>query len=229
MLIGFSDGSPSQYQRIHELLREHYPLQRDESDFQTSPAHEQALQDGQNPAHYEKWKQYLKNVKAKRKGVLWVSSASFTMVLPALEGAFTLRREKIGRVVYRRTFRVFLSLIGNFYAMFGQDEVLVEAGENAGANNTAVAFDPVLYPTPLDIYEKWFFLFQDAMAEAYPGYEFVPYRTLRYRLKDISTGLQGAEGRAQSLFQALFSAEDINPCRIQIDLTKHPFEQGEFE
>jgi hypothetical protein len=228
MMIGFSDGSPSQYQRIHELLRAHYPLQQDDFNFQRT-AHEQALLAGQDPVRYEKWKQYLKSVKAKTKGVLRVAPASFTIILPALEGAFTLKREKIGRMIYRRTFRVFLSLLGNFYAMFGQDEVLVEAGEHSGANSAAVAFDPVLYPTPLDIYEKWFYLFRDAMAEAYPGYEFVPYRTLRCRLKDISTGLQGVEGSAQSLFQALFSAEDINRYRIQIDFTKHPFEQGEFE
>lgn len=171
----------------------------------------------------------MQSVKAKAKGVLRVSPASFTVVLPALEGAFTLKREKIGRVVYRRTFRVFLSLIGNFYAMFGQDEVLVEAGEHSGANSSAVAFDPVLYPTPLDIYEKWFFLFRESMAGAYPGYEFVPYCTLRSRLKDVSTGILGADGRVQTLFQALFSGEDINPYRIQIDRNKHPFEQGEFD
>lgn len=229
MMIGFSDGSPSQYQRIHELLRAHYPLQQDEFDFQTSALHGQALLAGQDPAHYEKWKQYLQSVKAKTKGVLRVSPASFTIMMPALEGTFTLRREKIGRVVYRRKFRVFLSLLGNFYAMFGQDEILVEAGENAGANNSAVAFEPVLYPTPLDVYEKWFFLFRDAMAEAYPGYEFVPYHTLRYRLKDVSTGVLGPEGSAQSLFQALFAGEDINAYRTQIDFTRHPFEQGEFD
>ncbi len=228
-MIGFSDGSPSQYQRIHELLRTHYPPQLDELNFQTNAMHEQALLAGQDPAHYEKWKQYLQSVKAKTKGVLRVSPASFTSMLPALEGAFTLRREKIGRVVYRRKFRVFLSLLGNFYAMFGQDEILVEAGENAGANNRAVIFEPVLYPTPLDVYEKWFFLFRDAMAEAYPGYEFVPYHTLRYRLKDVSTGVLGPEGSAQSLFQALFSGEDINAYRTQIDRNKHPFEEGEFD
>jgi len=229
MMIGFSDGSPSQYQCIHELLRAHYPPQQDDFNFQLSTAHEHALLAGQDPAHYEKWKQYLQSVKAKTKGVLRVSPASFTLVLPALEGAFTLRHEKTGRVVYRRTFRVFLSLLGGFYAMFGQDEVLVEAGESAGANTTAVAFDPMLYPTPLDIYEKWFFLFRDTMAEAYPGYEFVPYHTLKYRLKDVSTGVLGAEGKAQSLFQAFFSAEDINSYRTQIDFGKHPFEQGEFD
>lgn len=229
MLIGFGDGSPSQYQRIHELLRAHYPPQSNEFDFQMSAAHEQALKAGQNPAHYEKWKQYLQSVKAKTKGVLRVSPASFTIMLPALEGTFTLKREKIGRVVYRRTFRVFLSLLGNFYAMFGRDEVLVEAGEHSGANNVAVAFDPVLYPTPLDIYEKWFYLFRDAMADAYPGYEFVPYHTLRYRLDTISTGISGSEGKPQSLFQALFAGEDINAYRIQIDHTKHPFEEGEFD
>jgi hypothetical protein len=229
MMIGFSDGSPSQYQRIHELLRTHYPPQQDDFNFQVSAACEQALLEGQNPVHYEKWKQYLQSVKAKAKGVLRVSPASYTIVLPALEGAFTLKREKIGRVVYRRTFRVFLSLLGNFYAMFGQDEVLIEAAEHSGANNSAVGFDPVLYPTPLDIYEKWFFLFREAMAEAYPGYEFVPYHTLRHRLKDISTGVLGSEGMAQSLFQALFSGEDINPYRIQFDRNKHPFEETEFE
>jgi hypothetical protein len=229
MMIGFSDGRPSQYQRIHELLRAHYSPQQDNFNFEVSAAHGQALLEGQNPVHYEKWKHYLQSVKAKMKGVLRVSPASYTIMHPALEGVFTLKREKIGRVVYRRTFRVFLSLLGDFYAMFGQDEVFIEAGEHLGANNRAVAFDPVLYPTPLDIYEKWFFLFREAMAEAYPGYEFVPYHTLTYRLKDISTGIFSAEGRAQTLFQALFSGEDINPYRTQIDPNKHPFDQSEFE
>lgn len=229
MMIGFSDGSPSQYQRIHELLRTHYPLQQDEADFQISAVHEQALAEGRNPAHYEKWKLYLKAVKAKAKGTLYVSPTSWAIILPALEGTFTLKREKMGRAVYKRTFRVSLSLIGNFYTMFGQDEVVINAAEEPKAGKKAVAFGPVLYPTPFDIYEKWFFLIRETMAETYPGYEFVPYRTLRYRLKDISTGLLGAEGMAQSVFQALFSGEDINPYHIQTDFSKHPFEQGEFE
>ena len=150
-------------------------------------------------------------------------------MLPAVEGTFTLKLEKMGRAVYKRTFRVFLSLIGNFYTMFGQDELVIQAAEEPKTSNKAVSFSPVLYPTPFDIYEKWFFLIRETMAEIYPGYEFVPYRTLRYRLEDISTGFRGTEGMPQSLFQALFSGEDINPYHTQIDFSKHPFEQGEFE
>lgn len=229
MMTGFSDDSPSQYQRIHELLRAHYPFQQDEFDFQITAVHEQASVESRNPVHYEKWKQYLQRVKAQAKGVLRVSPASATIMLPALEGTFTLRREKMGRVVYKRKFRVFLSLIGSFYTMFGQDEVLIEAAEALGTNNEVVSFAPVLYPMPLDIYEKWFFLIRETLIDVYPGYEFVPYSILRHRLKDIATGFLGAEGMPQSLFQALFSAEDINAYCTQEDRNRRPFEYGEFE
>ena len=229
MMIGFSDGKPSQFRRIHELLRMHYPLQDDEFNVKISAAHEQALEEAQQPAHHEKWKLYLKSTKAKMKGTLRVSPASPTFLLPALEGLFTLKREKAGRVVYKRKFRVFLSLIGNFYTMFGQDEVHIEGDDQPGVDNESAMFQPVLYPTPYGIYRPWFSLIKETLTEEYPGYEFVPYHTLRHRLKDISTGYNGAEGMPQSLFQALFSPEDINPYLTVIDRRKSPFEEGDFD
>jgi hypothetical protein len=230
MMIVFSDGSKSQYQRIHELLLTYYPLQKDEGRFETSIALEQALAEKENPVHQEKWKLYLKGVKARTKGTLRFSPSEFgTIMMPALGGNFTLKREKAGRIVYKRRFKVYLSLIGKFYTMFGHDEVFIEAVEQPKADVDFVTFEPVLYPIPLDIYEPWFFLIRDTMAETYPGYEFVPYHTLRYRLKDISTGYNGFEGTAQSLFQALFSVEDINPYRTRVNLKKNPFELGEFD
>ncbi len=230
MLIGFGDGSKSQYQRIHELLLIHYPFQKDEGNFGTSAALDRALADKENPVHQEKWKLYLKSVKAKTKGVLRFSPSEFgTIMMPSLGGNFTLKREKAGKMVYKRRFKVYLSLIGKFYTMFGQDEVFIEAIEQPKAYADFVSFEPVLYPMPFDIYEPWFYLIRDTMAGAYPGYEFVPYHMLRYRLKDISTGYNGAEGAAQSLFQALFSTEDINPYRTRVNLQKHPFEYNEFD
>jgi hypothetical protein len=229
MMIGLSDGKPSQLQRIHELLLTHYPLQVDEWDFKISAAHEQALKEGQHPAHHEKWKLYLKGAKTKMKGTLRVSSASLPHLLPALEGIFTLKREKVGKVVYKRKFRVFLSLIGNFYTMFGQDEVSIEDDNQPGLDNQSVTFQPVLYPAPYGIYRPWFSLIKETLTEAYPGYEFVPYHTLRYRPKDVSTGYSGAEGTPQSLFQALFSPEDINPYLTVTDHKMMSFEEGEFD
>ena len=229
MMIGLGDGKPSQFQRIHALLLTHYPLQEDEWNFKISAAHKQALEEAQQPAHHEKWKHYLNGVKAEAKGTLRVSATSWPHLLPVLEGLFTLKREKVGKVVYKRKFRVFLSLIGNFYTMFGQDEVSVETGDPTGGDAETVAFQPVLYPTPYAIYEKWFPLVKETLVKAYPGYEFVPYHTLRHRLKDVSTGFMGAEGTPQSVFQALFSTEDITPYLTVIDHKKSPFAEGEFD
>jgi hypothetical protein len=229
MLMGFSDDSKSQYQRIHELLLTYYPFQKDEENFETSAAFKRALVDKEDPTHQEKWKFYLESVKAKTRGVLRFSASEFgTIMMPALGGNFTLKREKAGKMVYKRRFKVYLSLIGKFYTMFGQDEVFIEATEQPESDADFVSFEPVLYPTPFDIYGPWFYLIRDTIAGAYPRYEFVPYHMLRYRLKDISTGYNGAEGAAQSLFQALFSTEDINPYRTRVDLLKHPFDYNEF-
>lgn len=230
MMIVFSDGSKSQYERIYELLLIYYPLWKDDFISETSAALEQAMIEKENPTHYEKWKLYLKSVKAKTKGTLRFSPSEFyTTMMPSMGGVFTLKSEKLGRVVYSRRFRIYLSLIGSFYTMFGHDEVFVKAEGPPERDDDLILFDPVLYPTPCDIYEQWFCLIRDTIADTYPGYEFVPYRTLRYRLKDISTGYNGAEGAAPSLFQALFSAEDINPYRTRTDPKKHPFESGEFD
>jgi hypothetical protein len=229
MMISFSDEKPSQLRRIQELLLAHYPRQKDEWNFEINDAHKQALAEGQQPAHLAKWKLYLKSTKARIKGTLRVSPSSPTHLLPALEGVFTLKREKAGRMVYKRKFRVFLSLIGNFYTMFGQDEVHIETNSPTEEGAEIIAFQPVLYPTPYDVYEKWFPLIKETLLKEYPGYEFVPYRTLRHRLKDVSTGLMGAEGTPQSLFQALFSPEDINPYLTVADHAKPTFAEGEFD
>lgn len=229
MMISFSDEKPPQLRRIHELLLAHYPRQEDEWNFEVSDAHKQALEEGQQPAHLAKWKLYLKSVKTRMKGTLRVSPSSPTHLLPALEGVFTLKREKAGTVVYKRKFRVFLSLIGNFYTMFGQDEVHIETDNLADGKAEIIAFQPVLYPTPYDVYEKWFPFIKETLLKEYPGYEFVPYRRLRHRLKDVSTGLMGTEGTPQSLFQALFSPEDINIYLTVVDHAKPAFAEGEFD
>jgi hypothetical protein len=135
MMIGFSDGKLSQYQRIHELLLTHYPLQEDKWNFIASATHEQALVDSKSVMHHEKWKQYIKSVKSRVKGTFRASPTSLPHLIPALEGLFTIKQEKSGAVVYKRKFRVFSSLIGNFYTMFGQDEVHVEAAAQSGIDN----------------------------------------------------------------------------------------------
>ena len=233
MLIAFSDGSKSQYTRIIELLPTYYPIQENEFDFKVSEAFERVMKEKENTASLQKWKDFLKGVKKTAKSGLRVSSSQWLMC-PSFKGSFTLKREKMGRATYRREFLVYLSLIGSFYTMYGLDEVSItdeRAADDKAADDKAaddidsseILFEPVLYPHPYSVYKKWFLLFHQAMKEAYPDYEFVPYETLKHRPKDISTGDVNAEGAGPSIFQALFSFEDINQYRMKMDAQVHPF------
>lgn len=223
MLIGFSDGSESQYTRIIELLPTYYPVQENEFDFKVSDAFEQVMIEKENSASLHKWKDFLKSVKKTAKSGLRVSSSQWLMC-PSFKGVFTLKREKMVRVTYRREFFVYLSLIGRFYTMYGLDEVSITDDKVADdIDSSEILFKPVLYPHPYSVYKKWFLLFHQAMKDTYPDYEFVPYETLKHRPKGLSTGDVNAEGVGPSIFQALFSFEDINQYRMKMDAQVHPF------
>ena len=221
MLIGSSDGNRSQYIRIMELLPAYYPVQEDEFDFKVSEAFDQVMRDKDNRASLKKWKGFLRQVKTKAKAGLRVSSSQYLME-PSFKGVFSLKKEKIGQALYEREFVVYLSLIGNFYAMYGLDTITLEDE----VDGQEIWFEPVIYPFPHSIYKAWFFLFRQAMQEAYADYEFVPYQTLSYRLKGVSTGIINDELADPSIFQALFAFEDINRYRVQIDREADPFTRG---
>jgi hypothetical protein len=222
MRIGFSDSSKSQYTRIMELLLTYYPVQENEFDFKVSDAFERVMVEKENSISLQKWKEFLKGVRKKAKSGLRVSASQWLMS-PSFKGIFSLKREKIGRAIYRREFVVYLSLIGNFYTMYGLDEVSVTDDKVGDIDSSEIWFEPVLYPHPYSVYKKWFLLFHQEMKEAYPDYKFVPYETLKHRPKDISTGDGNAEGEGPSIFQALFSFEDINKYRMKMDAQVHPF------
>lgn len=224
MLIAFSDGSKSQYTRITELLPNYYSVQENEFAFKVSESFEQVMVEKENSASLRQWKEFLKGVKATAKSGLRVSSSQWLME-PSFRGAFALKREKMGRATYKREFMVYQSLIGSFYTMFGLDTVSVTDDKIDDLDSSEIWFEPVLCPYPYSVYRKWFFWFHQAMKEVYPDYEFVPHRTLTHRLKEISTGVVNAEeGVRPSIFQALFSSEDINQYRIMRDIQADPFD-----
>ena len=84
---------------------------------------------------------------------------------PSFKGIFSLKREKMGRASYRREFVVYLSLIGNFYTMYGLDEVSVTDDKIDDMDFLEIWFEPVLYPHPYSVYKKWFLLFHQTMKE----------------------------------------------------------------
>ena len=71
----------------------------------------------------------------------------------------------MGRASYRREFVVYLSLIGNFYTMYGLDEVSVTDDKIDDMDFLEIWFEPVLYPHPYSVYKKWFLLFHQTMKE----------------------------------------------------------------
>jgi hypothetical protein len=158
------------------------------------------------------WKSFIKRIKNKD---LKISSIKDETLLdePAYSASITLQKKKIEFGTFTREIRFHVSLIAPFYTVYGLDRVKLKLDKEEG-----IDFDPVVYVSPIYIYDSWFELLRNSIEESYTGYDFISFHHLSNRIDGLS--IPGAtlpyETNA-SIFQAFFTPEDITRYKVKGD------------
>ena len=206
------------YPEVYEEIIRYYPLGIKDSDPQyieypgINLLQELCYKKNEQAA-YGMWKRLVKNIKGDNSKVLHASSES-PLFDPSYTGKLLLSKVKDEVNIYSRELYFHVSVIGQFYTVYGIDRV----ASNSGMQNSTM-YDPIVYFFPFDIYEKWFQLVRNKIEEVYTNHKFVQYALLKLRIPLISvSGLKGPFGQHPSVFQALFASEDITGYNFKADI-----------
>lgn len=197
------------YLKLYEVIIKYYPLGVNPfDDLYNQYSGSILLQDigyeKLQPAVYGKWKTLVKQLKEEDNMIL---SCDFESLIPypCYCGKLRLYKEKKGSMLYTRELNFHLSLIGNFYTIYGLDKVQLNSG-----TTESISFDPILYYSPHSIYAKYFDSVRNKILENYADYKFIPFKILSRRPEFLQvSGAKVKNGQNASIFQALFTFEDV--------------------
>lgn len=153
---------------------------------------------------YNKWKALVKEAKKEIVGSLNLDSES-PLFYPCYSGSLLLYKEKKGSMLFKRTIVFHISVIAPYFTIYGLDNISI-----AHNNMLPIEFDPILYASPIDIYEESFKLIQKKIEDQYDGYRFISQNTLGKRITSLEVaGANVNEGQSSSIFQALFTFDNV--------------------
>jgi len=157
---------------------------------------------------YKKWKMLVGDIK-KESGVASADAES-PLFYPCYTGNLLIHKEKRGAITFKRSLVFHLSLLGPYYTIYGLDSVIIK-----GIDGKYSDFEPLLYASPIDVYEEFFPLLRMKIEEIYHGYQLLSQYTLGKRVKSLDVcGAKVKEGQDSSVFQALFTFDDITNYKI---------------
>lgn len=162
-----------------------------------------------NSKDYRRWRAFVKKQSENNGGVLSYDCGA-PLTLPSYYGSYLLDEQKIEKVIYRREIRFHVSVLASYYTIYGLDTISVK-----NHNDIFAEFEPLLFISPLDIYEKWFYTLQNKIETSYKDYRFLNFSTLQKRPKALSIPAANVkDGQDASVFNAFFSPEDITNHKI---------------
>ena len=197
------------YIRIYEDIIKHYPLGISPEDplfnqYKGSALFEELSYSKLKPRAYNKWKSLVNELKNGSSDVL-ESDYESPLFYPCYTGILVLHNEKNSKVVYRRELVFHLSLLSPYFTIYGLDKVNVNSG-----TEMMKEFEPLLYLSPIDIYEPYFKLVRTQIEKMYLDYKYISHGILTKRVNALYVpGSKIKNGQYSSVFQALFIPEDV--------------------
>jgi hypothetical protein len=163
---------------------------------------------------YKKWKTLIKSIKDENSKVLKATHES-PLFDPSYSGKLLLSRKKESQDIYTREIHFHLSVIAPFYTVYGLDKV-----ESSAGKYESELYEPIVYFSPSDIYEKWFPLIRNKIEHVYSNYQLMPFELLKIRVPSITvSGAKRQFGEDTSVFQALFVHGDITSYKFKADVS----------
>ncbi|WP_158280869.1 hypothetical protein [Pararcticibacter amylolyticus] len=205
------------YIRLYEKIAKYYPIGFKESDPRYSHFCGIRLLDELNsdklsPKKYKVWKQVIRDIKNSKKGII-KGDAESPIFQPSYSGSLLLFKKKKDMFLFTREIRVYVSVLAPVYTILGYDNIIIETNLTK-----PVKFGPVIYISPLDIYEPWFSIIRKNIEACYQDYSFISYSLLSKRIPYLSVPGSHNPDSDSSIFQALFSNEDISSYNFVGDI-----------
>lgn len=202
------------YDEVYEEIEKYYPIGIPESspEYYDYPGIIKLRELIRSKMNHEidkkRWKEFVSSFEWENDEPLGVSHEP-SLLSYSYGGTLDLFVEEMSIGKVRRSITFQLSLIGEFYTVYGMDTAEIILTEHLSAY-----FEPLVYISPYSVYEKWFYLIRDKIEREYQA-RFVPHSLLKRRVPSLS--VPGAEIRIDknaSVYQALFAAADITNYKI---------------
>jgi hypothetical protein len=207
------------YISVYETIIKYYPIGLDEfepiyQEYSGFRLLQQLCLNKLEDKMYKKWKSLIDSVKKEYPELIVVSRES-TLLDHSYTATFGLLREEKGTITYFREIYLNLSVIGPYYHIYGSDRVSIN---NPG--HQLFFSQPILTISPIDIYEPLLPMLRKKIEDNFSDYKFVPFYLLIKRPKSLSVaGANVGDGQDASIFQALFTSENITSYQYRGDVS----------
>lgn len=157
----------------------------------------------------ERWKSLLAAIKSRNPKIL-ASKVISQEYYPCFSASFQLLTEKTQTITYSRELQIHISILGPFFTIFGLDTVTL--------NQIQRTMEPLIFISPISIYEEFFNSARKLIGDYYLNYRFVPFSVLEQRVPGLR--VSGAVNYFQqdaSFYQALFTRQNVTNFQSEGD------------
>lgn len=187
-----------------EYISQIYPLGISESDPQyfKSPKVKRILELSRKTSVEQNgiWARIIRTLRMEREA-LEVSDKSSDLH-PCYSASLLLFRQKLETLTYERELRIYISVIAPFYTVLGYDIVTI--------NQVQRTLDPLIFVSPISIYEKWFVPSRILIEKHFSDYRFIPFVFLEEQIEGLWAPIGSHEYPGDCVFQAFFTNENVS-------------------
>lgn len=207
------------YIDIYECVIKYYPLGINElepiyQEYSGYKLLQELCYDKLNSVKSSQWAKLLSNLKTSFSSVICVRDETES-IEPSYSCSLILYQSKIGNILYQKEIRLHASVLSPFYTVYGLDTIRIYDTYD----NILMDTQPILSVSPIDDYKDSLPLVRDIVKKIYPELSYVPFYYLKKRVKALSVaGVSVLEGSGASVFQALFTSEDITNYKLRGDV-----------
>jgi hypothetical protein len=207
------------YIDIYERVIKYYPLGINElepiyQEYSGYKLLQELCYEKLNSVKSNQWAKLVSDLKSSFSSIIYVKDETES-IQPSYSCSLILCQNKVSNILYQKAIRLHVSILGPFYTAYGLDTIQIyDAYDNA-----LMETQPILSVSPLDDYKDSLPLVRDIIKNIYAEHSYVPFYYLKKRVKALSVaGVSVLEGNGASVFQALFTSEDIANYKLRGDI-----------
>lgn len=207
------------YIDIYECVIKYYPLGINElepiyQEYSGYKLLQELCYDKLNPVRSNHWKKLVLELKSLHPCVISAKDETRSTE-PSYGCSLVLSQNRISNITYQKEIRLHVSVLGLFYTVYGLDTIRIYDAYN----NVLMETQPILTVSPIDDYKELIPLVRDMVKNMYAELSYVPFYYLKKPVKALSVaGVSVLEGSSASVFQALFTSEDIANYKFRGDI-----------
>lgn len=207
------------YIDIYECIIKYYPLGINElepiyQEYSGYKLLQELCYNKFNSVKSKQWGKLISNLKSSFSSIICAQDKTLS-IEPSYSCSLILSKNKISNIIYQREIRLHISVLGLFYTIYGLDTIRIYDADN----NMLMETQPILSVSPIDDYKDSIPMVRNIIKDTHAEFSYVPFHYLKKRVKALSVaGVTVLEGNGASIFQALFTNEDITNYKLRGDI-----------